>query len=98
MSYQQPGTAGPQDPNPYGAAPGAGPQGADPGAGMGKVGMILAIIPCTWFIGLILSIIANVQSKNAGFENKNAKIGIIVGIVWGVIAIVGNIINFAVNS
>ncbi|MDN5726524.1 MAG: hypothetical protein L0G99_11425, partial [Propionibacteriales bacterium] len=75
MSYQQPGTPGPQDPNPnpYGAAPG-GAQGVDPGAGMGKAGMILAIIPCTWWLGLILSIIAKVKSKNAGFENKNAKI------------------------
>ncbi len=43
--------------------------------------MILAIIPCTAVIGLILSIVAFNQSRGAGIRNQKAFIGIIVGVV-----------------
>ena len=56
------------------------PAGTDfPGKTMGIVGLILAIIfP---LIGLIVSIIANGQSKKAGYKNGVAKAGIIVGAI-----------------
>src|SRR3712207_4911646 len=55
------------------------PAANDPGATLGLVGMILAIIPCTYFIGLILSVVAFFMSRRAGFANQKALIGIIVG-------------------
>lgn len=89
MSYQQPGTAGPQDPNPYGAAPGA-PTGEDPGKTMGIVGLVLAFF-CS-LAGLIVSILAYNKSKQAGFKNNIALAGIIVaavamvgGFIYGIV-------------
>jgi len=55
---------------------------ADPGNTLGLVGLILAIIPCTSTIGLVLSIVAYIISRRAGFQNSKALAGIIVGIVW----------------
>lgn len=62
-----------------------------PGETLGLVGMILAIIPCTYFVGLILSIVAYVQSNKVGIKNQKAFIGIIVGGIWLVISIIANI-------
>jgi hypothetical protein len=73
----------------YGSSPAAGgtpsapvkaPPGTDfPGKTLGIVGLILAIlIP---LVGLILSIVARVQSKKAGYKNSLATAGIIVGAV-----------------
>ncbi len=74
----------------YQAAP--PPAAADfPGKTLGLVGMILAIIPCTYFVGLILSIVAYVQSNKVGIKNQKAFIGIIVGAVWLVISIILNV-------
>jgi hypothetical protein len=70
------------------------PGGADPGKTLGLVGMILAIIPCTYLIGLILSVIAWVQSNKAGVRNQQALIGIIVGAVWLVISIIAQVTGF----
>lgn len=66
------------------AAP-AAPAPADtyPGKGLGIAGIILAILLPV--IGLIVSIIANSQSKKAGFKNGPAKAGIIVGIILTVL-------------
>ena len=64
----------------YQAAP--APQADYPGKTLGLVGMILAIIPCTSTIGLILSIVGFIQSRNVGIRNQKAFIGIIVGAVW----------------
>ena len=64
------------------------PAANDPGNTLGLVGMILAIIPCTYFIGLILSVVAFFMSRRAGFSNQKALIGIIVGAVWLVLSIV----------
>jgi hypothetical protein len=64
------------------------PAANDPGNTLGLVGMILAIIPCTYFIGLILSIVGFVMSRRAGFRNQKALIGIVVGVVWLVLSII----------
>jgi hypothetical protein len=68
---------------------------ADPGNTLGLVGLILAIIPCTSTIGLVLSIVGFIQSRRAGFQNSKALAGIIIGIIWiglGIIAQVTGII------
>lgn len=76
-----------QNPNPtqtqygYAAAP-----VEDPGKTLGIVGLVLAFVAP--LIGLIISIIARNQSKNAGFENKLAKYGIIASIIIMVLIVV----------
>jgi hypothetical protein len=62
----------------------------DPGRTLGLVGMILAIIPCTYFIGLILSVVALIMSRRVGLPNQKALIGIIVGAVYLVVSIILN--------
>ena len=77
----------PADPTPgYSAAPAApaapygSPAGAvDPGKTLGIVGLVLAFLVAP--VGLIISIIARVKSKAAGFKNGLATAGIIVSIV-----------------
>jgi len=49
------------------------PAAADPGNTLGIVGLILAIIPCTSTIGLVLSIVAFIISRRAGFQNSKAS-------------------------
>jgi hypothetical protein len=75
-------------------APAPAPAPADfPGKQLGLVGLILAIL--VPLVGLIISVVANNQSKAAGVPNQLAKIGIIVGAILtalGAIAIVANII------
>ena len=89
---QNPYGADPQN-NPYGSAPGAVP--ADyPGKTLGLVGLILAIVAPV--IGLILSIVAKKQSKEAGFPNQLAKIGVIIGAILTALYVIGIIIYVAV--
>ncbi len=76
----------------YQVPPNAGAE--DPGKTLGLVGMILAIIPCTYFIGLILSVVAFVMSNRVGIRNQRAVIGIIVGAVWLVISIIAQVTGF----
>jgi heme/copper-type cytochrome/quinol oxidase subunit 2 len=68
----------------------APPPGVDyPGKTLGIVGLVLVFL--TVIVGLILSIVANNQSKAAGYTNTPAKIGIILGIIFlamGLIVIV----------
>jgi hypothetical protein len=61
---------------------------ADPGNTLGIVGLILAIIPCTTTIGLVLSIVAFIMSRRAGFQNSKALAGIIIGAAWLVIGFI----------
>ena len=63
----------------------------DPGKTLGLVGLILAIIPCTSTIGLILSIVGFVMSRRVGIQNQKAFAGIIVGAAWIVIGIMAQI-------
>ena len=67
------------------------PAANDPGNTLGLVGMILAIIPCTAVLGLILSIVAFLMSRRVGIQNQKALVGIIVGAVWLVLSIIGQI-------
>lgn len=73
-----------------------GPGATDPAKTMGIVGLILAIFCAV--VGLVVSIIAFVKSRNAGFTNIPALIGIVIGILaclgwgWG-----GATINSQVN-
>jgi uncharacterized iron-regulated membrane protein len=67
------------------------PPANDPGNTLGLVGMILAIIPCTAILGLILSIVAFFMSRRVGIQNQKALVGIIVGAVWLVLSIIGQI-------
>jgi hypothetical protein len=70
------------------------PGGVDPGRTLGLVGMILAIIPCTYFIGLVLSVVAFVMSNRVGLRNQRALVGIVVGAVWLVVSIVLQVTGF----
>ncbi|QTX03505.1 DUF4190 domain-containing protein [Agromyces archimandritae] len=54
-----------------------------PGKGLGIGGLVAAVFAP--LVGLILSIIAFVQSKNAGYKNTPAFIGIILSIVLGIV-------------
>ena len=64
-----------------------------PGKTLGLVGLILAIVAP--IVGIIVSAVALSQSKKAGFENKLAKIGLIVGIVLTVVYVVLYVVVFA---
>ena len=89
----------------YNAAPPVGQPGgyggqpaSVPGKGLGIAGLITAIagffiLPLVAPIaGLIMSIIAKRQSKNAGVENGPAKAGVIVAIIAIVLQVIGLII------
>jgi len=79
-------------PAPYGAPP----QGTVPGKTMGIVALILAFFMQP--VGLILGIIALVQSKRAGYKNTPAVWAIIVSsvlIVLGIIIAIVVISGFA---
>jgi hypothetical protein len=82
----------------YGA--GAPADAPVPGKTMAIVALILAIVPGTQLIGLILGIIALVQSRKAGRKNGMAVAAIIVSIVLMIIAIIVIvlIVSFAVSA
>ena len=61
---------------------------ADPGNTLGIVGLILAIIPCTTTIGLVLSIVGYIVSRRAGFQNGKALAGIIISVAYHVIGFI----------
>ncbi len=61
---------------------------ADPGNTLGLVGLILAIIPCTSTIGLVLSIVAYIISRRAAYQNGRALAGIIIGAAWIVLGFI----------
>lgn len=85
----------PTTPEPAPAAPAApaAAAGEYPGKGLGIAGVIFAIlIP---LLGLILSLVANSQSKAAGFKNGPAKAGIIISIILMVLGLIFGIL-FAV--
>lgn len=100
--YAQPGQAGqyPQhgEPGPAGARPGwyaatgAPVQQEDPGKTLGIVGFVVAFLGPLSIVGLVLSIVALVKSRKAGFGNGFAVAGIIVGGVVLLLSIVGAIL------
>lgn len=79
-------------PAPGGPVP--APAGTDyPGKILGIVGLIVTFFFTV--VGLILSIIANNQSKAAGYKNTPAKVGIILGIIFTVLYVIFIIIGIA---
>lgn len=60
-----------------------------PGKTLGIVGLIVAFFFSV--IGIILSAVALSQSKAAGYKNTPAKVGLILGIVFLVLTIIGYI-------
>lgn len=74
-------------------APVAAAAPAVPGKVLGIVGLILAIVWPFQLIGLILSIVASSQSKNAGVPNTPAKVGIIISIILLALSIIITIIS-----
>ncbi|MGG7507297.1 hypothetical protein [Plantibacter sp. YIM 135249] len=80
----------PQQPQYQPAAP------ADyPGKTLGLVGLILAII--LPLVGLILSLVAQSQSKKAGVPNTLAKVGVIIGAILTALGIISVIISIVIG-
>lgn len=83
MSEQYPpASAQPSGSPQYGGAP----SGPVPGKTLGIVGLVLAFLASP--IGLILSIVAMVQSRKAGAKNGFALAGIIIGIIGTIVLII----------
>ena len=75
----------------------APPPGVDyPGKTLGIVGLVLAIL--VPLVGLIISVVANNQSKAAGYPNQLAKIGIIVGAILTALYVIGFIISAIISA
>jgi hypothetical protein len=71
------------------------PAGTDyPGKTLGIVGLILVFF--TGIIGLILSAVALNQSKQAGYTNTPAKVGVILGIVFLALGVIFTILWFVI--
>ncbi|MFK4296149.1 hypothetical protein ABH924_001286 [Arthrobacter sp. GAS37] len=59
-----------------------------PGKSLGIVGFILSLLGPLTLVGLIVSIIAKVQSRKAGAKNGFALAGIIIGAIGVVVGII----------
>jgi TRAP-type C4-dicarboxylate transport system permease small subunit len=79
----------PQTPPPAPAAQPVSPP-VIPGRTLGIVGLILTFFVS--LIGLILSAVARSQSKKAGYSNTPATVGIVLGIIFLVVQIIGIVI------
>ena len=77
-------------------APQPAPAGDFPGKTLGIVGLVLAILAAP--VGLIISFVANNQSKAAGYPNQLAKIGIIVGAILTALWLIGVIISIVASA
>jgi cytochrome b561 len=77
-------------------APQPAPAGDFPGKTLGIVGLVLAIL--VPLVGLIISVVANNQSKAAGYPNQLAKIGIIVGAILTALWLIGVIISIVASA
>ena len=78
-------------------APAPAPAPADfPGKQLGLVGLILAIL--VPLVGLIISVVANNQSKAAGYPNQLAKIGIIVGAILTALGAIWIVISIVISA
>lgn len=86
--------------NAYAAAPsyqGGAPASAAPGRTLGIVALVLAIVPIgLQIVGLILGIVALVQSRKAGRKNGIALAAIIVSVALIVLTIIAIIVVIAV--
>ena len=78
--------------------PAPAPAAAVPGKTLGIVGLILAFIGPLALLGLILSIVARVQSKAAGVKNTPATVGIVIAIIVILLSIVIAIVAAAIGA
>ncbi len=92
--YPQAGYPQPGYPQSYGQP--AYVVGDFPGKTLGIVGLVFAFRGWLAVVGLILSIVAQSQSKNAGFQNTPAKVGIIVGAIMIGLALIATITIVAI--
>ena len=83
----QPNNQPAQPPQQMSPAPNPAPQTQDTGKTLGIVGLIFAFLIAP--VGFILSIIALIQSKKAGFKNVPAIIGICISAIWVIIVPIG---------
>lgn len=92
----------PVSPPPPPAAPQPAPlpsaAGSTPGKGLGIASVILAIVPGTGLIGLILGIVGLVISRNAGVKNTPAVVGIILSVVLGIVYVVLLVVLIAAGA
>ena len=67
---------------------------------LGIVGLALSVICCTYgaylaspmgIAAIVLGVIGNTKSRSAGFENKQGKLGLILGVVAIVVGVVMSI-------
>jgi len=85
-------------PSPYGYPGNYQAPAPRPGKTMGIVGLILSclfFIPFASLVGVILSIVAFVQSRKARISNGPALAGIIIGAVVFLLTLLGTILIFA---
>ena len=95
--YGQQGYPGGSQSGPYGYPGAYQPPAQQPGKTMGIVGLILSclfFIPFASLVGVILSIVAFVQSRKAKMSNGPALAGIIIGGVVFVLTLVVTILLF----
>ncbi|MSS00505.1 hypothetical protein FYJ28_17055 [Arthrobacter sp. BL-252-APC-1A] len=95
--YGQPSYPGGSQPGPYGYQGAYQPPAQQPGKTMGIVGLILSclfFIPFASLVGVILSIVAFVQSRKAKMSNGPALAGIIIGGVVFVLTLLATILLF----
>ncbi|WP_188667685.1 DUF4190 domain-containing protein [Tersicoccus solisilvae] len=89
--------------SPHSATPYAGPNtpapasAPAPGRGLGIAGFILSLLGPLTVLGLILSIVALIQSRRAGRPNGFAIAGIVIGAL-GTLILIGLIIIGAVAA
>jgi len=67
-----------------------------PGKTLGIVGLVFAFVFA--LVGLILSIIAQNQSKAAGFQNTPAKVGLILSIIFLAVYVVWIIVAVIIGA
>lgn len=79
----------------YSAPQPAAGTGEDPGKTLGIVGLVLAFVFS--LAGIIVSAIALKKSKEAGFQNTIAKVGLILSIVLFVLGVIGVIASVALG-
>lgn len=73
---------GAQQPGPYPVAPQPAPS-----ATLAIVALVLAVVPCTAVVGLVVSVVALVRSRRGGAGRGLAIAGVVVGALWVLAAV-----------
>jgi len=77
-------------------APAAAAPATYPGKTLGIVGLIVAFFASV--VGIIISAIALKQSKDAGYKNTPAKVGVILGSIFAVLTVVLVVASIALGG